>query len=128
MQTADAYFRVHQYRGVYAGALYTVERGHDLVGRITELSKELVPRVEIDRARNVLADLEQRAASARQEWRVQSANLTQVLRFALVLQVRFQRHVEQPRVQSEKEQRSTDANQRIVGRCMAIPSRETQHH
>ena len=37
-------------------------------------------RVEVDRARNLLADLEQRAASARQEWRVQSANLTQVLR------------------------------------------------
>jgi outer membrane protein TolC len=44
------------------------------------LSKELVPRVEVDRARNMLADLEQRASEARQEWRVQSANLTQVLR------------------------------------------------
>ena len=38
LQTADAYFRVHQYRGMYAGALYTVERGHDLVDRITQLS------------------------------------------------------------------------------------------
>ena len=27
LQTADAYFMVHQYRGIYAGALYTVERG-----------------------------------------------------------------------------------------------------
>ena len=36
MQTADAYFRVHQYRGMYAGALYTVERGHDLVERIAQ--------------------------------------------------------------------------------------------
>ena len=44
------------------------------------LSKELVPRVEVDRARNLVADLEQQATSARQEWRVQSANLTQVLR------------------------------------------------
>ena len=34
LQTADAYFRVHQYRGMYAGALYTVERGRDLVERI----------------------------------------------------------------------------------------------
>jgi outer membrane protein TolC len=40
----------------------------------------LVPTVEIDRAKNLLADLEQRATYARQEWRVQSANLTQVLR------------------------------------------------
>ncbi len=80
MQTADAYFQVHQYRGMYAGALYTVERGNELVERISQLSKELVPKVEIDRARNMRADLEQRAVSARQEWRVQSANLTQVLR------------------------------------------------
>src|SRR5947209_11691421 len=80
MQTADAYFRVHQYRGTYAGALYCVERGRDLVGRITQLSKELVPRVEVDRARNMLAEMEQRATEARQEWRVQSADLTQVLR------------------------------------------------
>jgi outer membrane protein TolC len=80
LQTADAYFRVHQYRGMYAGALDCVERGHDLVERIAQLSKELVPKVEVDRARNMLADLEQRAVSARQEWRVQSANLTQVLR------------------------------------------------
>ncbi len=80
LQTADAYFQVHQYRGVYTGALYTVERGKDLVQRIEQLSKDLVPKVEIDRARNLLADLEQRAVLARQEWRVQSANLTQVLR------------------------------------------------
>jgi len=80
LMTSDAYFQVHQYRGMYAGALYTVERGQELVERVTQLSKEFVPKVEIDRARNMLADLEQRAVSARQEWRVQSANLTQVLR------------------------------------------------
>jgi outer membrane protein TolC len=80
LQTADAYFRVHQARGTYAGALYAVERGRDLVERISQLSRELVPLVEVDRARNMLADMEQRAAEARQEWRVQSANLTQVLR------------------------------------------------
>jgi outer membrane protein TolC len=80
LQTADAYFRVHQYRGMYAGALYTVEGGRDLVNRVEHLSKEFVPTVEVDRARNMLADLEQRAVSARQQWRVQSANLTQVLR------------------------------------------------
>ena len=55
---------------MYAGALYTVERGRDLVERIASLSRELVPKVEVDRARNMLADLEQRAVSARQEWRV----------------------------------------------------------
>jgi outer membrane protein TolC len=80
MQVADAYFRVHQYRGMYAGALYTVERGHDLVERIASLSQDLVRRVDVDRARNMLADLEQRAVSAREQWRVASADLTQVLR------------------------------------------------
>jgi hypothetical protein len=80
LMTADAYFSVHQYRGMYAGALYAVELGHDLVDRITRLSKDLVPRIEIDRARNMLNDLEQQATSAREMWRVHSANLTQVLR------------------------------------------------
>ncbi|MGP0067841.1 MAG: TolC family protein [Isosphaeraceae bacterium] len=80
LQTANAYFKVHQYRGMYAGDLYCVERGHDLIERIAQLSKELVPVVEVDRARNLVADLEQRATIKRQEWRVNSANLTQVLR------------------------------------------------
>ena len=59
--TADAYFRVHQYRGMYAGALYCVERGRDLVEQIASLSDELVSRVEVERARNLLADLEQQS-------------------------------------------------------------------
>jgi outer membrane protein TolC len=80
MATAMAYFTVHQSRGQYAGALYCIERGHDLIERIAALSRDLVPRVEVDRARNLVADLEQQSVQARQEWRVQSANLTQVLR------------------------------------------------
>jgi outer membrane protein TolC len=80
LQTANAYFDVHQHRGKYAGALYTVERGHDLIERIASLSKELVPAVEVDRARNIVADLEQQTTAAREDWRVSSADLTQVLR------------------------------------------------
>ena len=80
MRTTDAYFRVHQHRGMYAGALYCVERGRDLVQRIASLSKEFVPTVEVDRARNLLADLEQESVMERQQWRVASADLTQVLR------------------------------------------------
>jgi outer membrane protein TolC len=78
--TADAYFQVHQWRGMYTGALYAIERGRDLIERIAQLSKELVPTVEVDRARNFVADLEQQATSAREMWRVHSANLTQILR------------------------------------------------
>ena len=79
-QTADTYFLVHQFRGMYSGALYAVERGHDLVDRILHMSKDLVPADEVDRARNVVADLEQQATSAREMWRMHSADLTQVLR------------------------------------------------
>jgi len=78
--TADAYFRVHQHRGKYTAALYCVERGRELVAQVASLSKELVPIVEVERAKNMLAELELQATSARQAWRVQSANLTRVLR------------------------------------------------
>ncbi len=73
METADAYFKVHQYRGMYAGALYTVERGRELVSQIGSLSRDLVSGFEVDRARNMLADLEQQSVWARQQWRVESA-------------------------------------------------------
>jgi hypothetical protein len=78
--SARAYFEIHRYRGKYAGSLYCVEQGRELVEAITSLSRDLVPTVEIDRARNVLADLEQQAASSRQYWRRASADLTRVLR------------------------------------------------
>ncbi|MBX7073819.1 MAG: TolC family protein [Pirellulales bacterium] len=78
--TAKAYFSVHQRRGQYAAALDVVRRGRELVKRIDFLSEDLVPKVEVDRAQMILANVEQRAALARQEWRVASANLTQVLR------------------------------------------------
>jgi outer membrane protein TolC len=78
--TADSYFRVHQFRGMYAGALYCVQRARELVDQIASLSDELVSGYEVDRARTMLADIEQLATSARQEWRVWSAKLTQVLR------------------------------------------------
>jgi outer membrane protein TolC len=80
MRTADAYFRVHQYRGLYAASLYCVKRGRALVSQVESLSGELVARVEVERAKNALVDLEQQAVSARQMWRVSSARLTQVLR------------------------------------------------
>jgi len=80
LMTARAYFNVHKYRGQYAGMIDTVQRGRRLVGEIAELSRDLVPAVEIDRARNFLANVEQQAVSARQNWRRASANLTQVLR------------------------------------------------
>lgn len=80
LQAATAYFDVHQARGQYAGTLDVVGRGDKLVERIEHLSEDLVPTVEVDRAKRMLANIEQKAASAREQWRVSSANLTQVLR------------------------------------------------
>jgi hypothetical protein len=80
LMTARAYFNVHKYRGQYAGMLDTVQRGRKLVQEISELSRDLVPAVEVDRARNFLANLEQQSVMARQAWRRASADLTQVLR------------------------------------------------
>lgn len=78
--TARTYFNVHRFRGQYAGAMDVVEKGHRLVDTIAALSKDLVSGVEVERARSLLADLEQQAASARQYWRRSSAELSQVLR------------------------------------------------
>ncbi len=72
LRTADAYFLVHQYRGKYAGALYCVKRGHELVERLASMSRDLVVEFEVERAKNMVADLQQRAVSARQQWRVQA--------------------------------------------------------
>jgi len=80
LATANAYFDVHQYRGQYAGARDVVERGQKLVEQVEHLSQDLVPAIEVNRARRLLADMRQKAAAAREQWRVASANLTQVLR------------------------------------------------
>jgi outer membrane protein TolC len=80
LQTAEAYFSVHEHRGRYAGALDAVDKGQKVVARVEELAKDLVPRAEVDRSKRLLATLQQHAASAREAWRVRSADLTQVLR------------------------------------------------
>jgi hypothetical protein len=78
--TAAAYFQVHKWRGIYAVGIDAVQRGRKLVEMIASLSRDLVSRVEIDRARNLLADLEQQTVIARQNWRTSSAELTRILR------------------------------------------------
>lgn len=80
LMTSDAYFDVHKWRGTYAGAIDVVVKGRRLAAKVDELSRDLVPAVEVDRVRNFLAEMEQEAVIARQNWRKSSANLTQVLR------------------------------------------------
>lgn len=79
-ETANTYFRVHQYRGKYAGNLYCVALGNDLVAKIEKIAADLAQPVEADRAKNLLAFLEQQATNSREMWRVKSADLTQLLR------------------------------------------------
>lgn len=80
LMTTDAYFDVHKWRGNYTGAIDVVVKGRKLVAKIDAMKGDLVPAVEVDRARNFLADLEQQAVMARQNWRRSSADLTEVLR------------------------------------------------
>jgi len=80
LATARSYFDVHRARGAYASAVDVVGRGEQLVEELKVLSRDLIPQVEVDRARRLLADLQQEVATARQDWRISSANLTQVLR------------------------------------------------
>jgi outer membrane protein TolC len=79
-ETARSYFNVHRFRGRYAGGIYCVEQGRRLLEKINNLKEELIPRVEVDRARNLLAFLEEAAVADRENWRVVSADLTQILR------------------------------------------------
>jgi outer membrane protein TolC len=80
LSVAVAYFDVQQARGVLAGTLDSVSRARDLARRVGALGKGLAPPIEVERVNTLLADLEQQAASYRQDWRTSSADLTRVLR------------------------------------------------
>lgn len=80
LSVAQAYFDVQQARGVLAGTLDSVAKGRDLARRIGSLGRGLAPPIEVERVNAALADLEEQAATARQDWRVNSATLTRVLR------------------------------------------------
>jgi outer membrane protein TolC len=80
LSVALAYFDVQQSRGILAGTLDAVVRGRELERRVKNLAKGLAAPIELERVRATLEDLEQQAASARQDWRFSSASLTRVLR------------------------------------------------
>jgi outer membrane protein TolC len=80
LSVAVAYFDVQQARGILAGALDSVARARVLARRVGALGRGLAPAIEVERVRAALADLEQQAASARQDWRFSSATLTRALR------------------------------------------------
>lgn len=78
--TAESYFNVQMARGTYAAMTDATAKADDVVRRVQTLAKGLVAPDEIDRARTLLAELEQSTQIARQQWRVSSARLTRVLR------------------------------------------------
>lgn len=80
LEVAQAYFNVQESRGRYAGMLDTVARARALVRQVHALSRDLASPIEIDRARTLLAEVEQQLISAQQDWRVSSATLTRLLR------------------------------------------------
>jgi outer membrane protein TolC len=80
LSAAEAYFDVQQARGILAGTRDTVTRGRELARRVADLGAGLAPPIEVERVTTLLADLQQQAATARQDWRISSANLTRVLR------------------------------------------------
>jgi outer membrane protein TolC len=87
MEVAVAYFNVQQSRGRLAGAIDTVTKGKDLVKKTEVLSKGLAAPVEIDRSRTLLAELEENAVKARNDWKVASAELARLLRLNPMAQV-----------------------------------------
>jgi len=80
LSMTDAYFLVQQARGVLAGSEDSVAKGKELVKTVQSLAQGLAAPIEIQRAETTLAELEQQATTAREDWRVNSANLTRVLR------------------------------------------------
>jgi outer membrane protein TolC len=80
LAVASAYFDVQQARGDLAGTLDSIARARDLARRVAALGRGLAPAIEVERVNTLLADLEQQAASFRQDWRTSSATLTRNLR------------------------------------------------
>jgi outer membrane protein TolC len=80
LSVAVAYFDVQQARGVLAGTLDSVARARELARRVRSLGRGLAPPIEVERVNTLLADLEQQAASFRQDWLTSSAALTRALR------------------------------------------------
>jgi outer membrane protein TolC len=77
---AEAYFTVQQARGELAGAEDAVRQAQELVRRVEGLTIGLASPVEAVRARTELSRRRLAAETARERWRVASADLARVLR------------------------------------------------
>ncbi len=77
---ALAYFDVQEARGGLAGARDTIRRTREMLRAIESMAPQLVPTVEVSRARAQLSHFEQNEQSASERWNVASANLVRILR------------------------------------------------
>ncbi|HTU27083.1 MAG TPA: TolC family protein [Pirellulales bacterium] len=80
LSVSEAYFNVQQARGRLAGADDALEKAWTLDKTIQGLAAGLVAPIEINRARTLLAALQQSQATAQGSWGAASAELTRVLR------------------------------------------------
>jgi outer membrane protein TolC len=75
------YFDVQEARGKLAGILDSAAKTEVLLKQIEAVSAEgLTPKIEAERAKALLADLNQQAVSARTNWNIYSARLVRALR------------------------------------------------
>jgi outer membrane protein TolC len=81
LSVAEAYFTVQQARGVLAGAEDAARRAEDVLKKTKNLvSSGLVTPAEVSRAKTELSSRRQDVQTARERWRLSSADLTHVLR------------------------------------------------
>jgi outer membrane protein TolC len=80
LAVAEAYFTVQQARGELAGAEDAVKQAEELVRRADKLAPGLVPPVEAIRARTEASRRRQARDTARENWRIASADLNRLLR------------------------------------------------
>jgi outer membrane protein TolC len=77
---AIAYFDVQEARGALGGARDTIRRTREMLKTIESMAPQLVPTVEVSRARAQLSRFEQNEQSASERWNISSANLVRILR------------------------------------------------
>jgi outer membrane protein TolC len=80
LAVSEAYFTVQQARGELAGAIDATRRTEDLIARTQKLVPEIVPNLELFRAKTELASRRKTELFARERWKVASAELLRLLR------------------------------------------------
>ena len=80
LAVAHGYFDIQEARGCRAGHLDAVAKGEELLRHVEALAVDLVPEIEVNRVRALLADFKQQAVSSETNWRVAGTRMTRLLR------------------------------------------------